>query len=345
MTPLPASDTPTDAQLGAEIAQLRAQFPRTAELYREVCVLLFFRYGVTPTANKLYQLVKKGSMSAPADALAAFWATLREKSRVRIESPDLPDEIKGALGELAAIVWDRAQASAQEALTGLRSDALQQTERAMAAQVAAEAEVARLRQELIGSAAVLDSARAKSAELDQEVAALTAAGEAFKSQLQRAQREQAELQRALEDARRDFAAELEKQRAAGELAEERLRATETRALLEIDRERVTASRAQKALDDLVRKSEQRDERYRKQEAMLQAQVGDLRHQAGILEGNLAAGRAEQQTLSTQLARAQEQLSRAMAQRLERAPIKRPPRGSAAEPSIRKAAGPRKRQAT
>ena len=99
MTALPTPDGPPSAQLDAEIAQLRAQFPRTADLYREVCVLLFFRYGITPTANKLYQLVKKGSMSAPADALAAFWATLREKSRVRIESPDLPDEIKGALAE------------------------------------------------------------------------------------------------------------------------------------------------------------------------------------------------------------------------------------------------------
>ena len=147
-------DRPARLQLDAEIAQLRAQFPRTADLYREVCVLLFFRYGITPTANKLYQLVKKGSMSAPADALAAFWATLRDKSRVRIESPDLPDEIKGALGELAIAIWDRAQASAQEALTGFRSDASQEADQARAAQATAETEVARLRQELSGSAAL-----------------------------------------------------------------------------------------------------------------------------------------------------------------------------------------------
>ncbi|WP_235028504.1 hypothetical protein [Caballeronia choica] len=186
-----------------------------------------------------------------------------------------------------------------------------------------------LRQELTGSAAAVDSARAKGAELEQQVAAVTAACEAFKSQLQRAQREQAELQRELEAARRDFAAELEKQRAAGELAEERLRATETRALLEIDRERVAASRAQKALDDLVRKSEQRDERYRKQEAALQAQVGDLRHQVGILEGNLSAGQAENKALSVQLARAQDQLTRAATRRLEHASAERSPRGTTA----------------
>jgi hypothetical protein len=51
MTALPTPDGPPSAQLDAEIAQLRAQFPRTADLYREVCVLLFFRYGITPTAT------------------------------------------------------------------------------------------------------------------------------------------------------------------------------------------------------------------------------------------------------------------------------------------------------
>ena len=56
-------------------------------------MLLFFRHGIAPTANRLYQLVKKGSMNAPAEALARFWATLREKSRVRIEHPDLPAEL------------------------------------------------------------------------------------------------------------------------------------------------------------------------------------------------------------------------------------------------------------
>ncbi len=71
--------------IAASVAELREQFPRTQDLYREVCVLLFFRHGITPTANKLYQLVRKGSMSAPTEALSQFWKTLREHSRVTIE--------------------------------------------------------------------------------------------------------------------------------------------------------------------------------------------------------------------------------------------------------------------
>jgi hypothetical protein len=53
-------DSPVTAeeQLIADIEQLHEQlrnkFPNTQELYREVCAVLFFRYGITPTANKLY---------------------------------------------------------------------------------------------------------------------------------------------------------------------------------------------------------------------------------------------------------------------------------------------------
>jgi len=69
-----------DAALQVDVEKLRAEYPRTLDLYREVCVVMFFRYGITPTANKLYQLVRKGSMSAPTEALRAFWADLRRSA-------------------------------------------------------------------------------------------------------------------------------------------------------------------------------------------------------------------------------------------------------------------------
>src|SRR3546814_296960 len=95
-----ATDITTDAALSRDVEALRERFTQTQELYREVCALLFFRYGITPTANKLYQLVRKGSMSAPADALTKFWGDLREKSRTRIEHPDLPEVLKSVRSEV-----------------------------------------------------------------------------------------------------------------------------------------------------------------------------------------------------------------------------------------------------
>src|ERR1700689_3823178 len=170
------NDSPAlEAQLHAEIDQLRTQFPRTQELYREVCVLLFFRHGITPTANRLYQLVKKGSMSAPAEALARFWTTLREKSRVRIEHPDLPAELQSATGELAAALWMRAVDMAQDQLAAAQLEAPQLVADAQAQQTRAEAERDQMRQELTGSAAALDAAQTRVTELDQALAISIAA--------------------------------------------------------------------------------------------------------------------------------------------------------------------------
>ena len=113
-----------EAALAAEIERLKAAHPKTRELYREVCALLFFRFGITPTANRLYQLVKRGSMSTPTQVLGEFWIELREKSRVRLERPDLPPDLQAAAGDLVAALWDKSTAAAhsrwRDRLMGLR---------------------------------------------------------------------------------------------------------------------------------------------------------------------------------------------------------------------------------
>ena len=281
-----------EAQLHAEIDQLRAQFPRTQELYREVCVLLFFRHGITPTANRLYQLVKKGSMSAPAEALTRFWATLREKSRVRIEHPDLPAELQSATGELAAALWTRAVDMAQGELAAAQLETQRSVADAQARQAQAEAERDQVRQELTGSAAALEGTQTRITELEQALAISSAAASTLQEQVRLAQQGEQQLQRALETARRDFASELDKLRADGKGAQERLKAAETRALLEIDRERQAAARLQKELDTANRKTEQGNVRHRDDVQKLQAQVGNLRQQVGVLEGKLDALRTE-----------------------------------------------------
>ena len=79
--------TANEQILQADIVKLRERFPETRALYREVCGLLFFRYGITPTANKLYGLVRKGSMGTPTEVLAQFWHDMRDKMRVTIAHP------------------------------------------------------------------------------------------------------------------------------------------------------------------------------------------------------------------------------------------------------------------
>ncbi len=278
----------SDHQLAVDIEHLRVDFTDTQDLYREVCVLLFFRYGVTPTANKLYQLVHKGSMSAPAEALRTFWEDLRKKSRVRIEHPDLPEALKTTAGEMVAALWAQAQGAAEESLGSLREQATESIRLAQEAQQKAEAEnlgmqhvVEQLREEI-------RAGRERSLQLERDLASERASNEALSNQLVAAGQQIKVTESALTEARQDFAAELEKQRQALERAEERLRGSEKRALLEIDRERQAAARLQQEVNQLRQSNHEVVEQHIKETADFQTKVADLNQKLGVTEGLLQA---------------------------------------------------------
>ena len=108
----------TESEILAEVEALKAKFTDTRALYREVCVLLFFRFDITPTANKLYQYVRKGSMNVPAEELAKFWDDMRHKARVDVDHPDLPAPIKAVAAEAIAAIWRQASEAARGELAG-----------------------------------------------------------------------------------------------------------------------------------------------------------------------------------------------------------------------------------
>lgn len=304
----------TEQALLADVAALRERFTNTQELYREVCAVMFFRYGITPTANKLYQYVKKGSMSAPADALNKFWDNLREKSRVRIEHPDLPEQIKSQAGELAAALWDQAQARARESLGAYQAEAQATVAEARAAQSQAEGERDRLRDECNALRADLAQAREQIQVLQQQRAADAAAREMLDEQLAKAQADIASHRQAQESARLYFAAEIEKLRSEAQLAEERFRAAEKRALLEIDRERSANAKLEKELASTRADAAKLAERHRLEVHGLQQQLGDARQSVGGLEGQLHAARAEVE----QRARENQELQKRITATVERA---------------------------
>jgi hypothetical protein len=137
------------------------------------------------------------------------------------------------------------------------------------------------------------------------------------------------LQRALETARHDFASKLNKLRPDGALAQERLKAAETRALLEIDRERQAATRLQKELDAATRKAEQGASRHRDDVQNLQGH-GDLRQQVGVLEGALDALRTANAQLLNDAAQARGQrdnLALSLANLTVKSSSQKPPAGA------------------
>jgi len=298
-------DTPLaiEKQLLADIDQLRGQFPHTQDLYREACILLFFRYGITPTGNKLYQLVRKGSMSAPTEALNHFWEDLREKSRTRIEHPDLPDELKAATGELAVAIWTKAQFMAQDSLASYRTKA--STSAAIADRDATHLSLERNQQALV-------MANERIGALEQNIASITATNASLESQLHEAKAQNAFHLQRLEDARRDFAGELEKLHAAAQLTEERYRSSESRTLLEVDRERTVSTKLQKELDASRTAARQSVERLQAEAVAFQVQLGDLRQKTGTLEGQLKAVTSNRDLLSNEIHDVRLQLTEATA---------------------------------
>ncbi|WP_322004654.1 DNA-binding protein [Paraburkholderia tropica] len=312
---------PDEVRIAAEIERLKADFPKTRELYREVCALLFFRFGVTPTANRLYQLVRRGSMGTPTAVLSEFWAELREKSRVRIEHADLPEELQGAAGELIGALWQRATASAQASLDSLREEVEAARQEAEVAVTGLQSDLARTETALEQRTSALLAAQVRIQELEQAQAAAVATREALEGEAERLQQGNRERDTALAQARADFAAELEKQRASAELAETRLQAAEKRALLEIERERTSAARLQRDSEAAAKRAARAEESARAEIQSLQGQLGDLRHQAGVLEGRLEALRATHAAQAKELDAARGKSGSASAQ----APARRAPR--------------------
>jgi uncharacterized protein YhaN len=322
---------PDETRLAAEIDRLKAEFPKTRELYREVCALLFFRFGITPTANRLYQLVKRGSMSTPTQVLGEFWTELREKSRVRIDHPDLPADLRGVAGELIATLWTRATASAQAELDALRVDVEAQRTEAGQRVAAARGELDRTETALEQRTAALLAAQVEVRELEKAQAEGHAARQALETGIGRLRDEALARERELTTVREGFSRDLGTLRESAERAEERLRASEKRALLEIDRERSAATKLQKERDDAVKRADHREADHRRVIEALQAQLGDARHQAGVLQGRLDAVQATYVALQAQLAASREadtspaRPARAKATHPARPAVKRPSR--------------------
>lgn len=306
-----AEQPTTDQQLRVDIERLRGEFPDTQDLYREVCVLLFFRHGIAPTANKLYQLVRKGSMNAPAQALASFWDQLREKSRIRIEHPDLPDDMKTAAGELIATLWGKAQHLAQECLASFRAEAQVAVVEAKSAAAESETRVQQASKALTIAQDDIQKKVEQIAQLQQQLAAVNAGNTALMSQLENARYEQSTLKVELENSRRDFTAELSKLRETITLADDQYQAAERRALLEIDRERTAAKQLRKDLEHAGSLRNKYEEQHRKEIAALQTELSGARQRLGQLEGGLSESKTQNGTLTKQLDDLRRELSGAV----------------------------------
>jgi len=299
----------TDAQIQTDIDHLKTQFPQTRELYREACMLLFFRYGITPTANKLYQYVRKGSMSAPAEALNKFWLELRDKSRVRIEHPDLPESLKDSAGKLIGDIWNQAQEAAQVNFSIQMAEASEKI-----AQAQHEANMEREKRESIEAAlkstrVELENAIQRLAESEKNRAVGISTLASLEKSLKRLQNERDQSEHSLERARQAFSADLDKVNVALAKAEERYRALESRALLEVDRERQRAGKLEKEIAKRGDSLREQQRQHSKELAAAQKVNSDLREKLGLISGQLSQLKLQQKETAKKLNAVQRTLER------------------------------------
>ena len=224
-------------------------------------------------------------------------------------------------GELVATLWTRATASAQAELDALRGEVEGQRAEAEQRVEAARSELGRTEAALEQRTAALLAAQVEVRELEKAQAEGRAAGQALEAELVRLKSEVAARDRELDKVREGFSRDLEKLRETAEWAEERLRATEKRALLEIDRERGAVAKLQKEIDETTKRADRREAEHHHAVDALQAQLGDARHQAGVLQGRLDAVQATNEMLQKRLAARREADSVAPAAPAKTAPAR------------------------
>lgn len=297
-----------EEQLQQEVARIKAQYQNTSDIYREVCVLLFFRFDITPTANKLYQLVKKGSMSAPVAALNSFWETLRTKSRTRIDRSDLPSDVQTAAGDLLVSLWNQAQEKALESVALLKLEATARASDAEQRVVNIQQDMDRLKVELEKSNAESESAVAIIGSLQKQIEQAGQTISDLSRQLDQARLENIQARAALKDTEQAHRTKLEEVEQAAKKESQRFIEAEKRALLEIDRERQVASKLQKEID-VVRAAAVKDaEQHRLDIKSAHADISNSRQVIGRQEGLLQALTAERDTLQAQCSEQKDTLS-------------------------------------
>ncbi|CAG9177070.1 DNA-binding protein [Cupriavidus pinatubonensis] len=310
----------TDSALQADLAELRGRFPETRALYREVCGLLFFRYGVTPTANKLYSLVRKGSMGTPAEVLQQFWQELRGRTRVTIDHPDLPDALKEVAADAIKTIWQAANEAASSELAALRAEARDAANAAEAERDAARAETATAREDALALSAQLGEARQAHEAIQAQLAAERQAHAATRARWEAGRSELEAAGRQLADLRTQFSTELERAREQVVIAQERAEASERRALRELDQERTARQKSDRTSEELrgelaAARSEARDAAVSQAEvrARLEAQVVALTDRLSAAEQAQGRQALDQERMSTELAAAQRRAERAEAE--------------------------------
>lgn len=283
-----ASNDVFERRLIDDVEKLRSQFPQTKELYREVCSLMFFRYGIQPTANKLYQLVRKGTMSTPAQAVSNFWNELREKSRVAIEHPGLPENVRDVAGNAFSVIWNAALEAANQNLGSVKAE-MDQLRTKYEKEVSEAAIIIKKSHENTNQLA--EEIRGLKNELLEANKKILVDTEILANQnktLLELKNDKEKLEADLKNSQKEFSNEVNKMHESLKISDDRFRKLEAKTLLDIDRERQKALKTEFELKQILKASAKAQSIHNVQLAKNQKVINQLRESVGLLKGQLKA---------------------------------------------------------
>jgi hypothetical protein len=279
-----------EVEIQTAVLALKGRGLDTKEIYREVCGLLFFRFGITPTVTQLYRLVQKGSMSVPTAVLAKFWVEVRERSKIDVAHPDLPLELAGVAGAAIGALWKNAVEAANAALENFRDSARKET-------AAAQTRVTELETELKDANLAREAAETLREKSERLKSALTVEHEAERrghaasiARGQELQRQVTGLQGQIESNQVTFSRDLAKAQQGVQEAVARAEAAERKSMLDVDNERQARQKAERLLEK-IREQALAGQIEARDAALAQAQ------EIGSLRSRLAAAEANAQTLT------------------------------------------------
>lgn len=259
-----------ELQLQSDVDALKDKISDTPVLYGKVCALLFFDYGITPTTNKLYQLVRRGSMGVPTKALQDFWLALRSRAKVDVSHPDLPAELREMAGQVVASLWGAATERARSELAVLADESRQAVSQMQGELATSRSEVEAAQDSLANARKSLDQRDQALALADGQLQAQRVHLAEMTARLEERERQLNEKVDQAERDRRDFESKLAQQAEdhARALGEEKRRSQEEqrRLMLDMDRWRTANSGLEKQIDAL-RAAGQEAEAKRQQEIL------------------------------------------------------------------------------
>lgn len=110
----PSNTKPNDIDIAARLSQVLANCDPcdTRALVQSTALTLFHEFGEIPSANRVRDLIGRGSLSTVVDELRVFWTALRESIRTTSASPGIPDAFVAAHANALPALWRAALSAA-----------------------------------------------------------------------------------------------------------------------------------------------------------------------------------------------------------------------------------------